>query len=140
MNPKDIRAIAAAAFVLVAMVPAAAQVELGPITGDAENGKQLYYDHACYGCHGYQGIGRRNLANNVSGLMFNETVFIAYLRGRAELNPQFPTQNMPHYPASSLPDDAARDIYAYIRTFRDEPPEIEDIPALKSILEAAEKD
>ena len=45
---------------------------------------------------------------------------------------------MPNYPATSLPDSDALDIYAYIRTFRDDPPAVEDIPALKAILDAAE--
>ena len=115
-----------------------AQVEPGPVSGDAAKGAQLYYDHGCYGCHGFNGIGRHNLANDVSGIMFREDVFLTYLRARAELNPLFPTQNMPNYPASSLPDEDALDIYAYIRTFKDEPPEIEDAPALKAILDAVE--
>ena len=108
--------------------------------GDVENGKQVYYDQACFGCHGFQGIGRRNLANDASGIMVNEQVFINYLRARADQNPLFPTQNMPNYPASSLSDADARDLYAYIRTFRDDPPEVEDIPVLKAILEDAESE
>jgi cytochrome c len=114
-------------------------VAFGPISGNADKGKQLYYDHGCYGCHGYEGIGRRNLANNVSGIMFNEEVYLTYLRGRADMNPLFPTQSMPNYATASLPDDEAIDIYAYIRTFEDTSPEVEDIPVLIGILEAAEK-
>lgn len=114
-----------------------ATAAFGQATGDAETGKQLYYDHACYGCHGYGGIGRRNIANNVSGIMVSEQVFITYLRGRADMNPEFPTQSMPNYAEGSLSDDEARDIYAYIRTLKDNPPEIEDIPALRGILEDA---
>lgn len=114
---------------------AVAQVAFGPITGDSEKGTQLYYNYGCYGCHGYNGIGRKNLANDVSGIMSNETVFLTYLRGRSDMNPLFPTQSMPNYAATSLSDEDAKDIYAYIRTFRDDPPEVEDIPALKAILE-----
>ncbi|MGI9204018.1 MAG: c-type cytochrome [Woeseiaceae bacterium] len=123
----------------MALTTAGAQVEFGPVTGNAEDGKQLYYDYGCYGCHGFDGIGRKNLANDVSGIMFSEEVFLAYLRARSELNPLFPTQNMPNYPADSLPDDSAIDIYAFIRTFKDDPPEVEDIPALQAILDAAEQ-
>ncbi len=119
------------------LMTASAQVEFGPISGDAENGKQAYYDYGCYGCHGFGGIGRKNLANDVSGIMFREDIFLTYLRGRSELNPLFPTQNMPNYPADSLSDADALDIYAYIRTFKDDPPEVEDIPALKAILDGA---
>jgi cytochrome c553 len=106
-------------------------------SGDAERGKQAYYDYACYACHGYGGIGRRNIANRASGVLVNEQVFLLYLRARGEENPTFSTQTMPHYPASSLSDDVARDIYAYILTFDDHPPEVEDIPALKGILDDA---
>jgi cytochrome c553 len=120
------------------LATAVAQVAFGPITGDAEKGQQLYYDYGCYGCHGYNGIGRQNLANDVSGIMFNETVFLTYLRARADMNPLFPTQSMPNYSADSLSDEDAKNIYAYIRTFKDEPPEVDDIPALKGILEDAE--
>ena len=116
---------------------AGAQVEFGPISGDAEKGKKAYYDYGCYGCHGFSGIGRQNLANDVSGIMFNETVYLTFLRARADQNPLFPTQSMPNYPAESLSDADALDIYAYIRTFKDDPPEVEDIPALKAILDAA---
>jgi len=122
---------------LFILMTASAQVEFGPISGDAEKGKQAYYDYGCYGCHGFGGIGRKNLANDVSGIMFREDIFLTYLRGRSELNPLFPTQNMPNYPADSLSDADALDIYAYIRTFKDDPPEVEDIPALKVILDGA---
>ena len=42
-----------AAFLMGTAGSAYAQLPLGEITGDAESGKQLYYDHACYACHGY---------------------------------------------------------------------------------------
>lgn len=110
---------------------------IGQGSGDAERGKQAYYDYACYACHGYGGIGRHDIANQSSGVFVNEQVFLLYLRARGEQNPRFPTQTMPHYPASSLPDEDARDIYAYILTLVDEPPPVEDIPALQSILDDA---
>ena len=143
---------------LLMVTGAAAQIEYGPVTGDAENGKQLYYDHACYACHAYAGTGRKRMigspsgvfgveprevtyiSNNSSGVMVNEQVFITFLRARSNMNPQFPIQSMPYYPASSLPDDDAKDIYAFIRTFVDEPPEVEDIPSLKAILEDAKSE
>ena len=105
---------------------------------DLERGKQAYYDYACYACHGFQGIGRRNITNRASGILVSEEVFLIYLRARADHNPAISEQSMPHYPASSLPDDVARDIYAYILTFEDDPPPVEDIPALQGILDDAE--
>ncbi len=119
--------------------PAGAQVAFGPVTGDAENGKQAYYDYGCYGCHGFNGIGRHNLANDVSGIMSNEALYLTFLRARADQNPLFPTQSMPNYAKESLSDEDALDIYAYIRSFKDDPPEVEDIPALKAILDAAKE-
>jgi cytochrome c len=118
---------------------AGAQVAFGPVSGDAEKGKQSYYDYGCYGCHGFNGIGRHNLANDVSGIMFNETLYLTFLRARADQNPLFPIQNMPNYAEDSLSDKDALDIYAYIRTFKDDPPEVEEIPALKAILDAAKE-
>ena len=106
-------------------------------TGDPERGKQAYYDYACYACHGYEGIGRHNIANRSSGVMVNEQVFLIYLRARGDQTPSFSTQTMPHYPASSLPDRDALDIYAYIMTFVDDPPAAEDIPSLQTILNDA---
>ena len=117
---------------------AIASLAIGQGTGDAERGKQAYFDYACYGCHGYEGIGRHNIANQSSGVMINEDVFVIYLRARGDQNPAFSTQTMPHYPESSLSDADAKDIYAYIMTFVDDPPPVEDIPALRSILEDAE--
>jgi len=117
----------------------AASIAIGQSTGDTERGKQAYYDYACYGCHGYQGIGRRNIANRASGVLVTEDVFLIYLRARGEQNPGFSTQTMPHYPESSLSDEDARHIYAYIMTFVDEPPAVEDIPALQGIVDDAEK-
>jgi cytochrome c len=132
------RVTALAAATLFLLGTAFAQVAMGPITGDAEKGATLYYDYGCYGCHGFNGIGRKNIANNASGILFNETIFLTYLRARADQNPVFPTQTMPNYAVESLSDKDAIDIYAYIRTFKDDPPEVDDIPALKATLEAAE--
>ena len=115
-----------------------ASLALGQDAADLERGKQAYYDYACYACHGFQGIGRRNITNRASGILVSEEVFLIYLRARGDHNPAISEQSMPHYPASSLPDDVARDIYAYILTFEDTPPPVEDIPALQGIIDDAE--
>jgi cytochrome c553 len=127
---------------LIAAVTAlvATSVVIAQATGDAERGKQAYYDYACYGCHGYGGIGRHDIANQSSGVMVNEQVFLLYLRARGNQNPAFSTQTMPHYPASSLSDEDALDIYAYIMTLVDDPPPVEDIPALQGILDDAKSE
>jgi len=127
---------------LIAAVTAllATSVVIAQATGDAERGKQAYYDYACYGCHGYGGIGRHDIANQSSGVMVNEQVFLLYLRARGNQNPAFSTQTMPHYPASSLSDEDALDIYAYIMTLVDDPPPVEDIPAFQGILDDAKSE
>ena len=100
-------------------------------------GASVYYEHGCYSCHGYNGTGRTPLANNVSGVMINETVFIAFLRQRAELNPMLPANSMPNFAVETLSDQQAKDVYAYIMTLTDDPPEIEEIPTFIKILDAA---
>ena len=118
---------------------AGAQLPYGEITGDAEAGKQLYYDHACYACHGYTGETGHQMKLIGSGFLLNEQTFIIYLRLRAEQNPILPSEAMPNYPEESLSDDEAKDMYAYIRTFADNAPPVEDIPTLNAIIESAAK-
>jgi mono/diheme cytochrome c family protein len=111
-----------------------------PVTGNAAAGKALYYSYGCYTCHGYNGetgarafVGRwRNLAS--------EQVFITFLRGRANLAPVPPSTFMPNFAESSLSDKQAKDIYAYIRTFKSSAPELKDIPTLNAIIDAAKQD
>jgi hypothetical protein len=44
---------------------------------------------------------------------------------------------MPNYPESSLSDAEARDMFAYIQTFELDAPDVDDIPALRAILDSA---
>lgn len=104
---------------------------------DVGNGAKLYYDYLCYSCHGYNGTAmRRPLTNDLSGIMANETVFIAFLRQRADMNPDTASNNMPNYSAATLSDRQARDLYAYISEFEDNPPEVKDDPLMQEILDA----
>lgn len=104
---------------------------------DLASGEKLYYDYLCYSCHGYNGTAlRRPLTNDLSGIMANETVFIAFLRQRADMNPETASNNMPNYSAATLSDRQARDLYAYISEFEDNPPEVKDDPLMQEILDA----
>jgi mono/diheme cytochrome c family protein len=106
--------------------------------GDAARGKELYYDHGCYGCHGYNGeTGARDLVGTNSPLIANADTFVLYLRLRADYVPLLPSTRMPTYAESALNDADARDIYAYVSGFELNAPEVEDIPALQAILESA---
>lgn len=103
--------------------------------GNAIAGQQLYFDHACYGCHGYTGeTGVRVLIG--SGFLETEAIFRTFLRLRAEQNPTLPSTAMPNYSEESLSNDEVGDLYAYIRTFDSNAPALEEIPVLNAIIEA----
>ncbi len=105
--------------------------------GNVENGEQLYYDFACYSCHGYNATMRVPLVGDTSGIMSSEQVFLTFLRLRADQNPTNPRNAMPNYAASTLSDEQALDIYAYIKSLKDESPEVEDNPVMQEMLDAA---
>lgn len=116
-------------------VPAMAQ----DTSGDAEQGKELFLNYACYSCHGYHGTGMTPLSKETSGVLSREDVFLTYLRLRGELNPMNPSRSMPHYGEEVMSDEQARDIYAYLISLHDDPPALEEIPAFVEILEDAER-
>ena len=110
-----------------------------PVTGDSVTGKELYFQYSCYACHGYNGeTGARPFVGNWGNLA-TEQGFISFLRARANLAPEPKSTYMPNFAESTLPDKQAKDIYAYIRTFKSNAPPLKDIPALKAIIEAAKK-
>jgi mono/diheme cytochrome c family protein len=109
------------------------------VTGDAANGKDLYFAHGCYACHGFGGeTGARRFVG-VWGHLGSEQEFLTFLRARANVAPENKSTSMPNFPANALPDKSAKDIYAYIRSFKSTAPELKDIPALNAILEGASK-
>jgi mono/diheme cytochrome c family protein len=111
-----------------------------PVTGNAVTGKKLYYDHACYSCHGYNGeTGARAFVPNWPANLATERSFTAFLRGRANVAPVQPSTSMPNYPVESVSDAQAKDIYAYIRSFKSAQPPVEKIPVMSQILAAAKK-
>lgn len=108
-----------------------------PVSGNAVTGKKLYYSYGCYACHGYNGeTGARPFVGRWGNLA-TEQGFLTFLRGRANVAPVVPSTSMPNFSQSSLPDKDAKDIYAYIRTFKSTAAEVKDIPALNAILDAA---
>jgi mono/diheme cytochrome c family protein len=111
-----------------------------PVTGNAVTGKKLYYDHACYSCHGFNGeTGARPFVPNWPANLATERSFMAFLRGRANVAPVQPSTSMPNYPVESVSDAQAKDIYAYIRSFKSAQPPVEKIPVMNQILAAAKK-
>lgn len=110
-----------------------------PVTGDPANGKALFFAHSCYACHGYNGeTGARAFVGNW-GHLGTEQEFLLFLRGRGNVAPKNKSISMPNFAEAALPDKQAKDIYAYIRSFKSTAPELKDIPTLNAIVEAASK-
>jgi mono/diheme cytochrome c family protein len=105
---------------------------------DAAKGKALFYNNTCYGCHGFNGqTGARNLVGTGSPILSTPESLISFLRGRAAFAPMIPSTAMPTFPASAISDAQARDIYAYIKTFKLDSPDVKDIPAYAAIQASA---
>jgi mono/diheme cytochrome c family protein len=122
------------------IVSARAQAPANPATGNPTNGKKLYEAYTCYACHGFNGeTGVRALVSSRSVNLATESSFIAFLRARANVAPTQPSTSMPNYSAGTLPDAQAKDIYAYIRTFKSHAPPVDEIPVFGQILTEAQK-
>ncbi len=107
--------------------------------GRSSSRQELYYAYSCYACHGYDGeTGARAFVGNW-GHLASEEIFIRFLRERADVAPENKSTMMPNFAESTLPDKQAKDIYAYIRTFKSTAPPLKDIPTLNAIVEAASK-
>lgn len=141
MNPvrlKMDRAIGLLGAMALAIPAIAADPAAG--NGDPARGKQLFHDHGCYGCHGFNGnTGARDLVGTNSPLIADLATFTMFLRLRADQAPLLPSSRMPNYPATALSDAQVRDIYAYVRTFKPDAPAVKDVPALQAILESASR-
>jgi mono/diheme cytochrome c family protein len=135
-------------WVLAAGLPWAASAQqngnapapTSPVTGNATSGKALYYSYGCYACHGYGGeTGARPFVGRW-GHLANEGEFITFLRGRANVAPVIPSGSMPNFGVETLPDKQAKDLYAYIRTFKSTGPPLKEIPTLDAIVDAAKQE
>jgi mono/diheme cytochrome c family protein len=123
-----------------AAAPANVKAPTSPVTGNAVTGKKLYFDYACYSCHGFNGeTGARAFVPNWPANLATEASFIAFLRGRANASPVQPSTSMPNYAAGTLTDPQAKDIYAYIRSFKANAPPADQIATFKQILANAQK-
>jgi mono/diheme cytochrome c family protein len=121
--------------------PGGTATPASPVTGDASRGRDLYHRYACYACHGHTGeTGARAFVPEWPSTLATEDIFIRFLRGRATISPDLPSTSMPSYAERTLSDGQARDIYAYIRTFRSHAPPLTEIDVLQRILDGALND
>lgn len=117
---------------------------------DLRSGEELYFEHGCYSCHGFQGKGTHvERANNLfpkppillkgqSPFLASEEVFRAYLRLRGEQAPAQPSVRMPNYPAATLSDEEVALLYQHVSSFAVDEPPLEEIDTMVWILEHAE--
>jgi mono/diheme cytochrome c family protein len=139
-NRYGLGGLALIALTMSVAVAATNPAPTSPVSGNAASGKALYYSYGCYACHGYNGeTGARPFVGRWGNLA-TEQGFITFLRGRANVAPLVPSTSMPSFSVDSLSDKNAKDIYAYIRTFKSSAPELKDIPALNAIVEASKQD
>jgi mono/diheme cytochrome c family protein len=124
-----------------AAAPANVPAPTSPVTGNAVSGKGLYFAFGCYACHGYNGeTGARPFVGRWGNLATEQT-FLTFLRGRVNVAPETPSTSMPNFSEASVSDKQAKDLYAYIRSFKSSaPPDVKDAPALNAIVEAAKQD
>jgi mono/diheme cytochrome c family protein len=111
--------IAAVALLLALGGTALAQDK--PPPGDAAKGKQLFTADGCYQCHGYVGQGSRSTGPRLAR---SELPFDAFKQQLRQ-----PSNEMPPYEETVLPDRDAADIYAFLRSLPP-PPAASSIPIL----------
>jgi mono/diheme cytochrome c family protein len=143
VRTRSVALVAALAAALVALavpivaIGAQSAPPTSPVTGNAANGRTLYVAYTCYGCHGYNGETGRAFVGRWSANLATEESFIRFLRFRANVAPLTPSTSMPNFAENTLSDAQAKDIYAYIRSFRSNAPDLKDIPTLNAIVRAA---
>ena len=118
-------AVVTASATLPAQAPAtAAQAPAAAAApaGSAENGKKLWYDRACWQCHGLAGHGGLDAGPRLAGRVPAWPRFNTYIRK--------PSDQMIPYTKKVLPDQEAADIYAWLKSIPP-PPDVSSIPALK---------
>jgi mono/diheme cytochrome c family protein len=126
-----IGALACGALVFMASAAGQAQQDA------AVRGKQLYFQHGCYGCHGFNGETGNAPHLLGSPILTNAETFIAFLRLRATDRPLLPSTTMPSFSATDLSDADALDLYTYVHAFVLDAPNPQGIAAFQKSLESA---
>ena len=89
--------------------------------GNAETGKKLFVERACWQCHGLAAQGGGIAGPRLAGRVPAWTAFSRYVRR--------PTEEMIPYSTKTLSDAELADIYAWLRAIP-APPAISSIPQL----------
>ena len=127
LTPFVVTVVLTLAAVVHPRVPVTAQQpEREALQGDIDNGKALFEDYTCFGCHGFTGETGRGPRLNPPRL--NQEQFIAYLR-----NPPNP-RRMPPYQQADVTDQKLADIYAFLMSLPSASPDAEAIPVLRDLL------
>ena len=115
----------AATFLTAAVVSAQQAGPAGATSGDAERGRRLFMDHACYYCHGTVGHGGlAAVGPRIALVPRSLESFIAYVRR--------PAARMSAYSEPVVSDAALADIYAYLRSLPPAKP-AREIPMLDQL-------
>ena len=91
-------------------------------SGNAENGKKIFFQHGCYQCHGREGQGSVMTGPRIAPDPPPFEEIASYIRK--------PTGEMPPYTTKVLPDQDMADIYAFLKS-RPRPTPAKDNPLLK---------
>ena len=89
--------------------------------GDAERGRRLFVDRACWQCHGLAAQGGGIAGPRLAGRVQAWAAFAPYVRQ--------PTEEMIPYTAKVLPDSELADIFEWLRTLPPPPP-VDTLPLL----------
>jgi mono/diheme cytochrome c family protein len=110
----SVACLAATPLTVPAQTPAAPQ-------GNAEKGKKLFVERACWQCHGLAAQGGGIAGPRLAGRVPPWPAFARYVRR--------PTEEMLPYTEKVLPDTELADIYAWLKAIPPPPP-VSSIPQL----------
>jgi len=95
------------------------------LNGNAEKGKEWFFNYNCYSCHGFS--GQNGPGNRLVPMKMSQAAFTAYVRKPAR---------MPTYSSKVISDQQLADVWALIKTLPDAPA-AKDIPLLQDIIKSS---
>jgi mono/diheme cytochrome c family protein len=98
------------------LVGSAAFAQDAAPAGSIETGKKLFTADGCYQCHGYAGQGAPGYGPRIAPKLMPYQAFLAQLR--------HPRADMPPYEAAIVTDQQVADIYAYLKTQKEDDPKL----------------